>query len=399
MNGLLHAALAYGERSWPVLPCAPLGKKPLTPRGRSDAIRDAEIISAWWTRWPDANVAVGTGAEAGIFVLDSDGEPGERSLDTLQQRNGALPETLQARTGGGGRHLLLQNPEQPVPNSTGLLGRGLDVRGNGGYIVAAPSRLRSGSYEWLKDPLSTRIAPAPDWLLALLLPREHVEPVAEACADPQRYAEAALARELANLATAPIGERNARLNNAAFALGRFVLDGVLPGELVVRCLHEVAVAKGLPSAEAERTIQSGLGAGSVKRRSLSARGHLISRLSLSARGKLLLRVLDDFAGCNGWCWPSQRLLLRRCSFASFSTLAAAFREVAPFLDVRPTSSGRGRACHSYRLRWDAIEQLATHTETRRPHSADSPHTSKMGGSCATAAVANSRSDVWAAGGR
>jgi hypothetical protein len=162
---LLRAALAYARRGIPVFPCEPGGKAPLTYSGFWDATTDARRIRAWWSRWPYANVGVPTGERSGLLILDIDlRDGGPESLATLERTGGPLPETAKARTGGGGMHLFFRYPAgERVGNSAGRLGPGLDVRGEGGYVIVPPSRTQS-AYEWLD-----RMPPAdPTWLLKCL---------------------------------------------------------------------------------------------------------------------------------------------------------------------------------------------------------------------------------------
>ena len=162
---LLRAALAYARRDIPVFPCEPGGKAPLTYNGFWDATTDARRIGNWWTRWPGANVGVPTGERSGLLILDVDPrDGGSESLAELERARGPLPETAKARTGGGGMHIFFAYPVGgEVRSSTGRLGPGLDVRGEGGYVVVPPSRTQS-AYEWLdRVPLA-----APAWLLGCL---------------------------------------------------------------------------------------------------------------------------------------------------------------------------------------------------------------------------------------
>jgi hypothetical protein len=162
------AALAYARRGAPVFPCKPGGKKPLTYNGFYDATTDLRRITTWWSRWPGANIGIPTGERSGLLVLDVDLDAGgSESLVRLERVNGPLPETAKARTGGGGIHVFFRYPAgETVRNSTGKLGPGLDIRGEGGYVVVPPSRTE-GMYEWLvKAPLAQ-----PVWLLGCL--KEH----------------------------------------------------------------------------------------------------------------------------------------------------------------------------------------------------------------------------------
>ncbi|HOW75564.1 MAG TPA: VapE family protein, partial [Candidatus Competibacteraceae bacterium] len=187
---LLPAALAYSNRfHWPVFPvhgiingqctcgkaeCARPGKHPigkLAPRGLLDATLDPNQVATWWREAPYANIGIPTGLGSGLAVLDVDAyKGGEDSLFDLTQRFEPLPMTVQALTGGGGYHYLFAHPGAGVKirNSVDSLGTGLDVRGDGGYIIVAPSSHSSGRrYEWELSchPKDTPLAPLPAWLL------------------------------------------------------------------------------------------------------------------------------------------------------------------------------------------------------------------------------------------
>ncbi len=166
---MLRAALAYARRGVPVFPCEPGGKRPLTTSGFWDASTDPARIEGWWRERPDANVGVPTGRRSGLLVLDVDPrEGGDATLKALERTDGPAPRTSRARTGGGGLHLYFRYPAEPaVKNSAGFLGRGLDVRGEGGYVVAPPSRT-TGAYEWMDRSPPAQAA----WLLARLQKRE-----------------------------------------------------------------------------------------------------------------------------------------------------------------------------------------------------------------------------------
>lgn len=278
----LSAALAYAARGWPVFPvagitegscacregatCGHPGKHPLIPSGLTRATCERSRILGWWRSWPAANVAVVTGRTAGIIVVDVDLPKGAESLAVLEQRGLVLPATLTARTGGGGLHLVYGHPGREVRNRAGGLpgaGRlpGIDVRGDGGYVVVAPSRHHSGgSYTW-EDP-TVPVAPWPEWMVD----RPRLAPDGPRRAGPlvaggSRYGLAALDRELDELRSAPMGERNARLNQAAWSLGMLVAGGELEEAVVVEQLEVAASAVGLDEDEVGPTIRSGFTAG------------------------------------------------------------------------------------------------------------------------------------------
>src|SRR5215208_2290328 len=159
---LLKAALAVARNGKPVFPCKPGGKEPLTKRGHLEASTDPRKIHMWWKRWPDANIGVPTGRRSQVLVLDVDHPDG---LDALEADHSRLPETRTHSTGSGGKHYLFAYPaDEEIRNSAGKLAEGLDVRGEGGYIIVPPSRT-TRPYEVL-DALPP--ADTPPWLREIL---------------------------------------------------------------------------------------------------------------------------------------------------------------------------------------------------------------------------------------
>jgi len=161
---LLAAALEYANVGLLVFPLD--GKIPRVSGGFKSASCDPARIGEWWRQWPRANVGIRTGVESGLLVLDVDPQHGgAATLKALEAKHGPLPETARALTGGGGWHDYFLHPGVEVRNSIAKLGPGLDVRGDGGYIVAPPSLHASGrTYRWLR-PLGDGLADPPAWLL------------------------------------------------------------------------------------------------------------------------------------------------------------------------------------------------------------------------------------------
>lgn len=191
-----EAAAGYAAGGWPVFPvwwpkgdgrCAcrnqdcdspakhPIGE--LVPHGLKDASRDKALIRAWWEKYPSGNVGVVTGSESGIAVIDLDGDA-ELLTNELRNHGITWADTPTSRTGGGGRHVFLAHPGGKVPTKAGILilpsvngGKPpqVDVRGDGGFVVAPPSLHVSGRrYVWERDPLSTELAPFQTGLLDLV---------------------------------------------------------------------------------------------------------------------------------------------------------------------------------------------------------------------------------------
>jgi hypothetical protein len=171
MSEILSAALTYAGRGWPVIPLA--GKIPTLKEWNTRASTDPGQIRAWWTQEPSANVGIATGKPSCLLVLDVDPDKGgDDSLRTLEARYGPLPQTVEVLTGKGGRHLYFQHPGYLIANSAGKLGPGLDIRADGGQVVAPPSiHPKTGkSYEWeaAHHPDDIPSASVSDWLLRLL---------------------------------------------------------------------------------------------------------------------------------------------------------------------------------------------------------------------------------------
>lgn len=171
----ITVALAYAARGWPVFPCNPLTKTPLTKHGFKDATTDTFQVRAWWGQHPNAMVGVPTGPTSGFWVLDIDedkerGKSGVASLADMGHDLAELMDTVVAVTGSGGYHCLFRyDRSQPIGNARGSLKRFLDVRGDGGYIIAAGSVRADGRrYAWLNPPDENEIADAPEWLYAAI---------------------------------------------------------------------------------------------------------------------------------------------------------------------------------------------------------------------------------------
>lgn len=162
------AALDYLERGWSVIPAVEKAKRPAVPWKRYQSKCASErTVRAWFRRSPDFNVSIVTGALSGLIVLDVDPRHGgAESLKKLESAHGALPKTMESISGGGGRHLYFRHPGEQIPNRTNIE-PGIDLRGDGGCIVAPPSVHPSGKrYRWKKGRGPGKRVPAmlPDWL-------------------------------------------------------------------------------------------------------------------------------------------------------------------------------------------------------------------------------------------
>lgn len=153
--------------------CKP-GKHPfgrLVPRGLTDATTDPTKITEWFDGKP-FNIGLCTGVLSKIFVLDRDDrDQGDQSLANLEAQYGKLPDTLRQTTGNGMHYVFKLPSGLKIKNSAKELAPGLDIRGVGGYIVAAPSVHANGRiYTWGSEGLPPRahILDAPSWLINLV---------------------------------------------------------------------------------------------------------------------------------------------------------------------------------------------------------------------------------------
>lgn len=147
------------------LDCGQAGKHPATRNGLKDAVSTWEEYEKLVAGRTMLNIAIATGPESGFWVLDVDGPEGAQSLGALDEDGQIAATDTASQSTGKGHHIIYRHPGRKVFSRVKKLGDGLDTRGDGGYIVAAPSRHRSGAvYTW-RD---AAIADAPEWLLDLV---------------------------------------------------------------------------------------------------------------------------------------------------------------------------------------------------------------------------------------
>jgi hypothetical protein len=247
--------------------CGQPGKHPLgslVPHGVKDATTNRARVLAWWTRQPQANIGLATGHR--FDVLDVDGPEGEHAIWTLAATHGLHSSGPLVRTGGGGWHYYLAPTGLGNAHPRDL--KHVDWRGRGGYVIAPPSRHASGHpYQWVPGRnLTTPLAEVPAPLRARL---EHRSPQRSPCPvelpatgiDPgDRYARAALAEELARVASAPVGQRNRQLWESTRNLYNLVAAGALNHHQVHQGLLDAAERSGLLGDEprqTRRTLASG----------------------------------------------------------------------------------------------------------------------------------------------
>ena len=159
----------YIEGGRKIFPCEANGKKPITTNGYKDATTSPNQINEWWNNHPDANIGLVTGEEANLVVVDvdvKDNARGMKSLEELEDKCGQF-DTLMAHSPSGGRHYYFKYPQGN--HSIGCrinLRPGIDIRANGGYIVAPGSTIDGIPYQF--DDKDKEIAELPDELLKIL---------------------------------------------------------------------------------------------------------------------------------------------------------------------------------------------------------------------------------------
>ncbi len=247
VTAIATAALGYLARGWSVVPVEPLGKRPLV-RWTAFQRQAADLVQAarWFARWPLANVGIVTGSVSGLIVLDVDpAHGGSISLHALEVAHGALDPTLEALTGGGGRHLYFRHPGGDWPNRAGFR-PGLDLRGDGGVVVAPPSIHPSGlAYRWRdqRGPDQCPAQPMPAWLRAV------------AAGDPEHPGHPTEYWRVLVAQGVDEGRRNASL---ASLTGHLLWRGVDPDVVLELLLswNRVRCRPALPDEEVAATVAS-----------------------------------------------------------------------------------------------------------------------------------------------
>lgn len=215
--------------------------------GCLDATDDPEIIADWQRKHPKANIGIACGEKSDLIVIDIDVKGtvnGYRTLELLQNDGLILPPTCEVETPSGGKHYYYRYNEKISKNSAGLLGPGIDIRSNGGYVAAPPSQTADGIYKFTRS--LDLIRPLPRQLAYLMdakqTPRE-----------PFVYDGSGSAGRLCHwVSSGREGERNSRLFWAACRMGE---DADVRD---TRALEKAGLSLGLTKQEVQKTIAQGL---------------------------------------------------------------------------------------------------------------------------------------------
>jgi hypothetical protein len=421
-NTIRDHGLRYASGGWHVFP-VPVGtkmshKSAEYSNGRPwGATTDADEIRRDFKQWPDANVGIVTGAVSGIFVIEADTKEGHdvegiASLVALEAEHGELPPTLQARSPSGSVHYYFRHPgpDFKVKNSAseilfrdGSRVRGVDVRGDGGMVIATPSvKPGKGVYSWCND---LPIADAPQWLLDLVAtkieepsapdsitkqaldtikpPRDGFDDDADEVSSKNNggfsraYLDAVLNDEIDIVSNTAQGGRNEQLNKSTFNLATFVGAGALTEAEVEDAMLGAAIACGLRRDEGHaacmKTIASGMRSGKAKPRPLPPnRGN-------DAAGPSEATTTDEGERPANEVAPSNNLPVIQIKDGELSLLATKAEELliaagVPIYqrrcDARPQDQGRAAQSPGRNLLEGFVVQTCQVGEIQRPQQED-----------------------------
>jgi len=227
VSTLLESALELWRSGFSVIPIQPGGKRPLVPWIEYQNHRPTEEeIHQWWQQYPNANIGIVTGKVSGIVVIDLDLDPDKDDNESGARIYEQAPTDLIVKTGRGGYHLYYRYPEDGdvdhIPNRVGLL-PGVDVRADGGYVVAPPSAHSSGRlYEWIRRG---ELGKLPSYLVGLLTSRTPAE----------RDGEESSSKWLSDL-LAGVGE--GQRNDACARLCGYLIGKNIPKDVVLTIVHQ-----------------------------------------------------------------------------------------------------------------------------------------------------------------
>ena len=281
---LLDHALRYASRGLRVLPLVPGEKRPINPGGCTMATTDEQKIRAWWHKYPQAGIGLVPGPD--FWVLDVDSKPptvseskrrgrelidGHEALRRIEAHGFLLPVSAMASTPSGGIHYWFATDTPMRPSKYALMKgaiAGLDVRGMDSYVVAPPTVIEAGAYEWI---LEYPPEPAPGWLVSLVLRRDQeaepkpAQPLPSGYEDDRgkrRWAEVVLDTAVAKVAACTTGRHDTWWAQSVLVGG--ILWGVDSEQARTRLETAAQGTVTGRRAEIRRTIDQGMQAGSSR---------------------------------------------------------------------------------------------------------------------------------------
>lgn len=269
----LEAAQQYVKHGWSIIPLEQ-GTKRAHVKWKKYQTEAATVeeVERWWSKWPDANIGIITGAVSGVIVLDVDSEEGFREIE----ERGGFPVTATVVTSKG-RHFYFRHP------GTGTIGNfarkipGCDLRGDGGLVAAPPSVHSSGViYEW--ESPDVEIADPPEWLLEVITPapivvdasalpaanREHLNGAANDPDKTRRFVLGCIRNEVAKVQSAADGEKHQQLLKSSVYLAGYLHTGAITQEEIESALFDAIALRANDKRNAAETIRDGIGYGTKK---------------------------------------------------------------------------------------------------------------------------------------
>ena len=328
-NRNLNEALRLAKQGTPVFPCKP-DKRPFyqlgtLENGHKAATTDEDQIRKWWTRWPDAGIGVPTGERSGWWVLDVDLDPdkgidGYRALAELENRHEKLPKTHTVGTRRGGQHKRFLVPKSvTIKNSCNRPAKGIDIRGEGGYVLVPPTT----GYRVDED---RPIAEAPQWLCDAITKQQRDLGVTGGDGDPEVTPGSAPSQINANLdgPAIPYGQRNDTLTRIAGKLH----DGTRSFGKLMDDLEVINRARCVPPIGNHPTDRE---PDEVARIARSIYNRAASKRAAPRVG---LDVLDELGRIEdehlwGRMWQGRKLKIARSVFASLIVAAREYGTLIP----------------------------------------------------------------------
>lgn len=285
------AAACFLAQHWPVFACG-ADKRPVTTHGFKDATQDEAAVRDMFRRPGAAMIGVPTGLASDLAVIDLDVKNGAPGLEWLAANEHRLPRTRRHKTRSGGAHLLFRYPAgRNIRNSASKLAPGVDVRGEGGYIIAPPS----DGYSVADNAMPAEM---PAWLIDLIdPPRPAPAPAQRTTYRPSgeltKYGISALDSATTAILNAPDGAKHDTLNREAYSIGGLVTGGEIP-EAEARAALESALAgirhRCEDFAAAQKTLAEAFRDGMAQPRNVPA-------------PRLLRRTVEEYAPPAGWQEP------------------------------------------------------------------------------------------------
>lgn len=316
-------ALKYARHGWAVHALKSRQKIPATPHGCKDASKDEDTVRAMWGD-QHYNIGIATGHVSGIFVFDVDSAPpkdggltGPEALAELVAQHGPLPATMTVRTGSGAHYYFRMPVGVELNNRARITVRGertgLDVRADGGYVVAPPSiHPNGGVYMW--EPGPREVADAPAWLIDLVRkepPRSAASKatavaVAQAATDDDTATAAEVLEHACEAIRSCKGSRHDEIYRQAARVGQLVGGECIARDAAEFELVSAGLATGKPDAEVRRTVRDGLDRGAQSPRRPSDSPMTIPPTSYRPTDiGNAARLADRFGGDVRWCGSAQ----------------------------------------------------------------------------------------------